>query len=217
MHNCFVIMPFRPELAFFYRTIKAAVERDFPGINVERGDDRVLTKPILEKIVDYVRQADVVIADCSGRNANVFYELGMAHALAKPVILITSDEVEEAPTDIRAFEFISYAKLTPDSFLQKIIDALQSLFGNPFSALYPEAVALFGQFCTAKNRKLNPSTQPEFEAAMVAMSARGQRAPTDGRLRAEYLVRRLLGPEPEIEVLIDLKDWLDVQYLPPKP
>ena len=84
MPNCFVIMPFRPELNFFYRAIKSHIEQTFPEVRVERGDDRVLTKPILEKIVDFIRQADVVIADCSGRNPNVFYELGIAHALEKP-------------------------------------------------------------------------------------------------------------------------------------
>jgi nucleoside 2-deoxyribosyltransferase len=77
-------MPFRPELNFFYRAIKSHIEQTFPEVRVERGDDRVLTKPILEKIVDFIRQADVVIADCSGRNPNVFYELGIAHALEKP-------------------------------------------------------------------------------------------------------------------------------------
>ena len=214
MANCFVIMPFRPELKFFYLAIKSHVQQAFPDMTVERGDDRVLTRPILEKIADFIKQADVVIADCSGRNANVFYELGIAHALEKPVVLITSDAVEEAPTDIRAFEFISYAQLNVDSFLEKLDDALQSAVGNPFAALYPEAVELFQQFCVAKNRQLVPATREEFEAAMTTMHSRGQRTPKGQRGRAEFLVRRLLGSEPEIEVLIDLKDWLDVGSSP---
>ena len=205
-------MPFRPELAYFYRSIKSAVQQAFPDMTVERGDDRVLTTPILEKIADFIRQADVVIADCSGRNPNVFYELGIAHALGKPVILLTSDAIEEAPTDIRAFEFISYAQISPDAFLIRLDGALRSVFGNPFAALYPEAVALFGTFCAAKHRNLNASSQNDFDAAMVAMNARGQRLPKNDRGRAEYLIRRLLGPEPEIEVLIDLKSWLDAEY-----
>lgn len=205
-------MPFRPELAFFYRSIKSHFKDAFPDVTVERGDDTVLTKPILEKIAGFIRQADVVIADCSGRNPNVFYELGMAHALEKPVILITSDEIEEAPTDIRAFEFISYAKLNPDGFLGKLDDALQNVFGNTFAALYPEAIAFFGKFCAAKHRQLQASAQQEFESAMAAMRGRGARLPKEGRTRAEFLVRRLLGAEPEIEVLIDLKDWLDAEY-----
>ena len=76
MANCFVIIPFRPELTYLYRPVKAHVESAFPEVSVERGDDRVLTGPLLDKIVDYIRQADVIVADCSGRNPNVFYELG---------------------------------------------------------------------------------------------------------------------------------------------
>lgn len=212
MQVCFVIMPFRPELAFFFRTIRTTVQQAFPNVAVERGDDKVLTKPILEKIADFIRQADVIVADCSGRNPNVFYELGIAHALQKPVLLITSDEIDQAPADIRAFEFISYAKLSPDAFITKLTEALQNVLGNPFAGFYPEATALFQQFRTAKGRNLTAVTQPEFEAAMVATNARGQRLPPDGRARAEYLIRRLLGPDPDIQVLIDLKDWLDALY-----
>lgn len=212
MPNCFVIMPFRAELGFLFRAIKSHVQDGFPAMIVERGDDRVLTGPILEKIANYVRRADVVIADCSGRNPNVFYELGMAHALGKPVILLTSDEIEEAPTDIRAFEFISYAQLGPDEFMGRLDLALQSILGNPFAALYPEAVELFREFCTAKKRSLVPTSQADFESAMTATRTRGQRLPPEGRSRCEFLVRRLLGAEPEIEVLIDLKSWLDVRH-----
>jgi hypothetical protein len=41
----------------------------------------------------------------------------------------------------------------------------------------------------------------------------GQRLPRQPRPRAEFLIRRLLGAEPEIEVLIDLKGWLEEVYL----
>ena len=105
-----------------------------------------------------------------------------------------------------------YAQITPEAFLARIDGALQSVFGNPFAALYPAAVALFATFCAAKHRNLNASSQNDFDAAMVAMNARGQRLPTNERGRAEHLIRRLLGPEPEIEVLIDLKSWLDTEY-----
>lgn len=209
MPNCFVIMPFRPELGFFYRALKAHIEQAFPEVTVERGDDSVLTTTILEKIAHLIGQADVVIADCSGRNPNVFYELGMAHALGKPVVLITSDAIEEAPTDVRAFEFISYANLGPDEFLAKLDNALQGVVGNPFVALYPRAVALFEEFCQARGRDLAAVGQDDFVASMSAMQRSGQLLPKRERQRAEYLVRRLLGAEPEIEILIDLKDWLD--------
>ncbi len=153
-----------------------------------------------------------MIADSTGRNPNVFYELGLAHALEKPVVLITSDAIEEAPTDIRAFEFISYAQLQPDAFLEKLDRALHSVVGNPFAEMYVPALDLFRRFCAAKNLDLAPSPQGEFEASLTAMYRRGERLPASERGRDEFLARRLLGAEPQIETLIALKDWLDGIY-----
>jgi len=206
-------MPFRPELSYLYRTLKQFLGGAFPGISVIRGDDQPLTVPVLQKIADFIRQSDVVIADCSGRNANVFYELGLAHALEKPVVLITSDPIEEAPADIRAFEFISYATLEPDQFLSKLESSLQTIIGNPYSAAYPEAQALFQEFTTAAHLTLNAASVSDFVAAAIALRASGQLLPVlSGRSRTEFLVRRLLGVEPQIEVLVALKGWLDQKY-----
>lgn len=49
----------------------------------------------------------VVVADCTGRNANVFYEIGVAHTLGKPVILLTQSE-EDVPTDVIYIRYIKY-------------------------------------------------------------------------------------------------------------
>ena len=212
MPNCFVIMPFRPELQYFYLAVKAHVEQNFPTVTVERGDDKVLTTSLLDKIVEYIDQADVVIADCTDRNPNVFYELGIAHAKKKPVVLITSDDIEESPTDIRAFEFISYAQLTVDAFFARLDNALQNTVGNPFAGLYPEALDLFRRFAAATHFQQEPSSEQDFEAVSRTMLGRGQPIPAEGRRRAELLVRRLLGAEPEIQVLTSLKEWVDANF-----
>jgi hypothetical protein len=212
-NNCFVIMPFRAELSFLFRAIKAHVEVAFPGVTVLRGDDNVLTGPLLDKIVDYIRQSDVIIADCSARNPNVFYELGMAHALAKPVVLITSDEVEEAPTDVRAFEFVSYSRLDPQQFLARLEGALQGVLGNPFAQAYAEAVAIFQEFCGISQPALVAANKEQFVAAGNTLRTAGRNLPIEpGRLRSEFLIRRLLSAEPPLEVLISLKEWLDDKY-----
>src|SRR5437016_11986535 len=98
--KCFVIMPFLEELHYFYLYLQKHIEEKH-GLVCKRGDTDVLTVPLLNKVRDYIAEADVLIADCSGRNPNVFYELGMAHSLGKKVILITKDPIEEAPVDIR--------------------------------------------------------------------------------------------------------------------
>jgi len=89
MAECFVIMPFRPELHYMYLYLKYHVEKNFPDALCQRGDDEILTVPLLDKINSLIQRADVVVADCTGRNPNVFYELGIAHALEKLVVLIT--------------------------------------------------------------------------------------------------------------------------------
>jgi hypothetical protein len=214
--NCFVIMPFKPELGYFYRTVKAHLENAFPGVAVARGDAEVLTRPLLEKIASYIKQADVVLADCTGRNPNVFYELGMAHALEKPVVLLTGDPIDQAPTDIKAYEFISYASYEPDQFLVKLEGALQSVIGNPFKAIYPEAIARFTEFCAAAHLELAPMAEDDFVAAATAMRDAGPRLVTmTGRRRAELLVRRVLGTDPDIAILVALKTWLDQKYPAP--
>ena len=57
-----------------------------------------------------------IIADCTGRNPNVFYEMGIAHTIGKRIILITQDE-EDVPFDIRAIRFIKY-EFTPRGMKQ---------------------------------------------------------------------------------------------------
>jgi hypothetical protein len=206
-------MPFRPELNYLYRIVKQYLDQAFPGLSVVRGDDQPLTVPLLQKIADFISQADVVVADCSGRNPNVFYELGLAHALEKPVVLITSDPIEQAPTDIRSFEFISYATLDPDTFLAKLETALQSIIGNPFEEVYPQALQLFQEFATANNPTWVPAGKAEFVAAAIALRTSGQLLPDAiGRARTEFMIRRLLGVEPQIDVLLALKSWLDQKY-----
>ena len=213
MAICFVIMPFRPELNYFYRLLRAHIEQKFPEVQVARGDDRVITGSVLDKIADYIRKADVLIADCSGRNPNVFYELGLAHALEKQVILITSDPIEQAPADIRAFEFVSYATSTPEEFFARVDSALETVLGDPFAALYEEAVPRYAAFVNSRALKIAPATKKQFAAATMALVEAGQHPPqNDPRARAEFLIRRLLGVEPEIGLLITLKDWLDEEF-----
>jgi hypothetical protein len=57
----------------------------------------------------FVREAKVLLADLSGKNPNVFYELGLAHAIAKPVILV-STTIEDVPFDLRGLRVLIYDK-----------------------------------------------------------------------------------------------------------
>jgi len=68
-----------------------------------------------------------VIADCTGRNPNVFYEIGLAHASGKPVILITQNS-DDVPFDIRHLRYIQY-DYTPRGmrvFEKRLVDTLKT-------------------------------------------------------------------------------------------
>jgi len=64
--------------------------------------------PIIEQIWEYLNKAEIIIADVTGRNPNVFYELGIAHTLGKTVIIITQNE-EDVPFDLRHLRYFKYS------------------------------------------------------------------------------------------------------------
>ncbi len=81
------------------------------SLNVKRADDFFGVHEIMKDIWLSLQGAGAVIADCTERNPNVFYEIGIAHTLGKPVILITENE-DDVPFDVRAIRFIKYS-MTP--------------------------------------------------------------------------------------------------------
>jgi hypothetical protein len=104
--DLFVIMPFSVELQPVYddHIRKCAQELH---LSVGRGDDFFTAHSVMGHIWKTVLGARVVIAECTGKNPNVFYEMGLAHAIGKPVILITQNS-EDVPFDIRYLRYIQY-------------------------------------------------------------------------------------------------------------
>jgi len=103
---CFIIMPFTDKLNPIYESIIKPVIKDLK-LNCLRADEIFTSKPIIEDVWDNIRKAKFMIADLTDRNPNVFYELGLAHALNKDVILLTQD-LNDVPFDLRHFRIIVY-------------------------------------------------------------------------------------------------------------
>src|SRR5205085_241728 len=60
-------------------------------------------------VTDAIQEADLIVADVSRKNANVLYELGFAHALRKPTLLLLStDEKGDMPFDLAGYQMITY-------------------------------------------------------------------------------------------------------------
>lgn len=104
--ECFVISPFGGRFDEYYREILVPTARS-AGLGVTRADEVYGVHPIMDDIVKGILNSDVVIADVTGRNPNVNYELGMAHALGKPVVII-SQSTEDIPFDYKHVRAILY-------------------------------------------------------------------------------------------------------------
>src|SRR5689334_15801453 len=112
--RCFVIMPFgNPQLdehtarrldRIYNQWIKPAVEElhlpTDPTLRFvcHRADQSARPSEIITHVIDQLATAEIVIADLSGRNPNVFYELGVRHAVNSNTILITND-IDDVPFD----------------------------------------------------------------------------------------------------------------------
>ena len=104
----FVLMPFAKEFDDIYKFgIKGAAED--AGAYAERVDEQMFDEGILERVFNQINKADVVVSDMTGRNPNVFYEVGYAHALGKVVLLLTQD-ADDIPFDLQHRPHIIYEK-----------------------------------------------------------------------------------------------------------
>jgi hypothetical protein len=108
--DAFILMPFDPTLDLVYLKHIRPVMSEM-GLRVARADDFFTTGSIMTDIWSAINRAEFVIADCTGRNPNVFYEIGLAHARGKDTILLTQT-IDDVPFDLRHLRVIVY-DLTP--------------------------------------------------------------------------------------------------------
>ena len=105
----FVLTPFHEKYSGTYYEIERICKKI--GLKCLRGDEENIID-IFPHILRLIVKARLIIANVDGRNPNVFYELGIAHAIDKPVILLSSAFEEESPgsafTDIKSKRMIIY-------------------------------------------------------------------------------------------------------------
>lgn len=104
---CFVLMPFAEALRPLYDDVIAPAITSL-DLRCTRADDLFDNRPIMDGVWENIRKSRVVLADLTGRNANVFYETGIAHALGKEVVLMTRT-LDDVPFDLRHPRCILYA------------------------------------------------------------------------------------------------------------
>jgi hypothetical protein len=140
--SCFVMMPFSEPIGGYYKSIyEPAIKKS--GLRPVRADDDIFaTGKIIDQIWTGIHRAKVLVAELTGRNPNVFYELGLAHALEKPVVLVSSTE-KDVPFDVQHIRVIYYNVLDPfwgDKLIAKITENVLSALSNPGEATLKKPV-----------------------------------------------------------------------------
>jgi hypothetical protein len=209
-------MPFRPELNYFFLYLKQYLEEKYK-IRVERGDSNVLTKELMKKVSDQIAASSFLIADITGSNANVFFELGIAHATNKPIIFLTQDAPKEAPVDVRQFEFIQYELGRHEDFLAKLDNAVRNVLGSTLDIgrLYEMACDLLKQFNAESGFGHDQASREEFHARVVrAAETQGLPQLEDTGLIARFLLPKILQDATDLNVMQRVTVWLERRDAP---
>jgi hypothetical protein len=101
----FVLTPFHDDLLDEFQTVTQVGQE--LGFTVLRGDEKISQGDIFPQLLKMIVEAKVIVANISGRNPNVFYELGIAHALDKQVILLAESK-SDVPFDVRSKRIVFY-------------------------------------------------------------------------------------------------------------
>lgn len=101
---CFLAMPTKDWLPDVQRIIEAAAASFECKLSV----DNAAPGDIMNQVWQDIRRSEVVVADLTDKNANVFYEMGLAHALGKTTIIIKQKETPPVPFDLRNYKYFEY-------------------------------------------------------------------------------------------------------------
>lgn len=125
--DVFVLMPFDAEMKEVYTDHITGMGPEL-GLTIRRADDLFTTGPFMEKVWDGICAAQLILADCTQKNPNVFYEIGMAHTVGKKVVLITRSE-EDIPSDIKHYDYIVYDPEGVDRLIERLRQFIKAYFG----------------------------------------------------------------------------------------
>ena len=130
--SCFVVMPFAgPIGSYFQHVYEPAIKK--AGLKAVRADADIFgTGKIIDQIWSGINASKVLVAELTTKNPNVFYELGLAHALDKPVVLVSSNE-EDVPFDLRHIRVIYYDVTVSRSVARNRSSRSSKTYGGRFN------------------------------------------------------------------------------------
>jgi len=139
LHNmkqkqCFVIMPFSKEFKNIYELgIKLTIKE--LGMHCSRVDELHFSKSILSQIYNGIEKANFLIADMTGKNSNVFYEVGYAHALRKEVILLNQNS-KDISFDFKDMSHIFYDKDNLPDLMNRLKKRVEAMISGDYILHY---------------------------------------------------------------------------------
>ena len=118
------LMPFNKQYKSKYHTILKSCEK--AGYVCHRSDEKFVQGDIVKYTMELILRSQLIIALLDGRNANVFYEIGIAHAIGKSVLLLSDvSRLKEVPFNIKGNRLLLYN--TQDDLYKKLTDVLISI------------------------------------------------------------------------------------------
>lgn len=182
----FVLMPFDPAFDDIYRLGIQAAANECEVI-AERVDEQRFTESMLDRIYRQIEVADFIVADMTGRNANVFYEVGYAHARNKLCTLLTQS-AEDIPFDLKHHRHIVYGQ-SIQSLKSNLIDELRWLIAE-------------------RDKRKTKAISIELKSATADLHKSSYRAEAEVTLKFD-IHNRTSKKSPEIEAiyLITGKNW----------
>ena len=121
----FVAMPYGPS---WYESVKETIVQSAGnrGFSCIISDDLAKPGSIITQVWEGIRRSEALIADLTGVNPNVYYELGLAHALGKPTVILTQDQ-GELPFDVRPLRRINYSPRDHETLAQELEKAFAQI------------------------------------------------------------------------------------------
>lgn len=202
--SCFVIMPFGGVADDYYAQIYSPAIAE-AGLVPVRADDVFRAGSVLQDIVDLLSRSTVVLADISENNRNVHYELGLAHALGKPTLLVSPQD-SQLFFDVGQERMITYTKENAfwgERLHETIVRALRGTMEDPSSAIPTAFMHLKPVRVEADEVVLRLRRMEELLFELVRTAGSAPNAPI-GRMRS--ILMSLPVAEAEAERLLKTMD-----------
>jgi hypothetical protein len=195
--DCFVIMPFGDpsvDQAHFDKmeniysewikpTVESIQRSDSPGsfLRCHRADKEVGPGDIVEHVIESLINSRIVIADLTGKNANVFYELGVRHAVSNSTILL-AEGTEHIPFDLRTLRAIVYQYTPPGMirFRRQLQEAVMSIVTAPDKIDNPVRRILY------RRESVQLASAQELGVSQVVQTLMSELASMKEELRAQH-------------------------------